>query len=94
MEVNAADYEWLTQVCRHHAQRSLEDGIATDVAMGNKLDRNKLLLKNYCMLCYNIILIYLFPSIAVESYLAKSKDGQWGVTGEGSMLENAAGEYF
>ena len=29
---------------------------------------------------------------AVESYLAKSKDGQLGVTGEGSMLDNAQGK--
>ena len=29
---------------------------------------------------------------AVESYLAKSKDGQLGVTGEGTMLDNAPGE--
>ena len=30
---------------------------------------------------------------AVESYLAVGKDGQLGVTGEGSMLENASGEW-
>ena len=31
----------------------------------------------------------LFP--AVESYLAKSMAGQLGVTGEGTLLENAEG---
>jgi hypothetical protein len=29
---------------------------------------------------------------AVESYLAKGKDGQLGVTGEGFLLDNAKGK--
>lgn len=29
--------------------------------------------------------------IAVEGYLAKNRDGTYGVTGEGSLLDNAAG---
>ena len=32
--------------------------------------------------------------IAVESYLAVSPAGKLGVTGEGTLLENAQGKYF
>ena len=37
------------------------------------------------------MIIIMFVA-AVESYLAKSRDGQLGVTGEGTMLENAQGK--
>ena len=33
----------------------------------------------------------LFLSSAVESYLSQGKDGELGVTGEGSLLDNAQG---
>ena len=35
---------------------------------------------------------YTFHSEAVESYLHKSKSGHLGVTGEGSLLDNAIGQ--
>ena len=38
-------------------------------------------------------LIY-FLSTAVESYLSQGKDGELGVTGEGSLLDNAQGKNF
>jgi len=34
-----------------------------------------------------------FCVVAVESCLAQGKDGELGVTGEGSLLENAQGTY-
>lgn len=41
---------------------------------------------------FNKHIIWMISHIlAVESYLAISPDGQLGVTGEGSMLENASG---
>ena len=42
---------------------------------------------HYTIQCFTI------PS-GVESYLARGKDGQLGITGEGSMLDNAAGLYI
>ena len=38
-------------------------------------------------------LLVCFFHPAVETYLARSKDGELGVTGEGTMLENASGVY-
>jgi hypothetical protein len=38
-----------------------------------------------------IVLNIAVPVLAIESYLAKGKNGQLGVTGEGTMLDNAAG---
>lgn len=38
-----------------------------------------------------LICRYCF-SLAVEGYLAKNKEGSYGVTGEGSLLDNAAGK--
>jgi len=35
---------------------------------------------------------YDYVIIAVEGYLAKNKDGAYGITGEGSLLDNAAGK--
>ena len=42
--------------------------------------------------CHTVQSFCLLVS-AVESYLAVGKDGQLGVTGEGSLLENASGEW-
>lgn len=35
----------------------------------------------------------MMPVSAVESCLAQGKDGELGVTGEGTLLENAAGMF-
>lgn len=38
-----------------------------------------------------VVLNIAVPVLAIESYLAKGKNGQLGVTGEGTLLDNAAG---
>ena len=42
---------------------------------------------NVCRECDRCVIL-----TAVENYLAQGKDGALGVTGEGSLLENAAGK--
>ena len=36
--------------------------------------------------------VCFYLSTAVESYLSQGKDGELGVTGEGSLLDNAQGK--